>query len=262
MKFSKYQGAGNDFVIIDNRNLEFPKSKNIIQRLCDRRFGIGADGLITLENYNETIHKMIYFNADGNEGSLCGNGSRCFTQFCKDNNLYQNPFQFLASDGIHKAEILHNDLITFHINDIKEIKKHNDDYIINTGSPHYCTFRNEISELNVNEEGKKIRNSKPFFEKGINVNFIEEYEPNKLKIRTYERGVESETLACGTGITAAAICYANLKKIEGNIIINVEALGGNLQVKFIKQNTHYNQIELIGPAKKVFEGNIDLNKIM
>lgn len=261
MKFVKYQGAGNDFVIIDNRNYHFPKQNNIIKHLCDRHFGIGGDGLILLEINDEGLPKMIYYNSDGNEGSLCGNGSRCFVQFCYDENVYKTPFIFAASDGLHHAKILETGLISIEMKDVSQIEIYDNDYILNTGSPHYCSFIKNIETINVNEEGKKIRYNNRFFDKGINVNFVSEISQNHLKIRTYERGVENETLACGTGVTAAAIAYSLAKKEDGFYHIKIDALGGNLEVNFIKKNETFSNIQLSGPAKKVFAGSLDLNKI-
>ena len=203
--FYKYQGAGNDFILVDNRNRFFPKSDiGLIHKLCDRRFGIGADGLILLESSEKYDFSMIYYNADGKEGSMCGNGGRCIVAFAKKLSIIGDETTFEATDGLHYAKI-ENELINLQMADIENIEIHDTHIFLNTGSPHHVNFCNAVAPLNVAEIGAKIRYGAPYFEEGTNVNFVEQVSGNSFKVRTYERGVEGETLACGTGVTAVAI---------------------------------------------------------
>ena len=253
IKFYKYQGAGNDFVMIDNRENLFDKNNNnLIKKLCDRRFGIGADGLILLEKSNKYDFKMYYYNADGNESTMCGNGGRCIVAFAKKLNLIKNKATFKAIDGIHYAEII-RDLVNLQMIDVEFILENNDYLFLNTGSPHHVTFQDNIDKLNVKEEGRKIRYGKPYFKEGTNVNFVEQIDDNVFKVRTYERGVEDETLACGTGVTAVAIAaYQANKTISNHVFLNT--LGGMLEVSFEKDEYEYSKVFLKGPATFVFEG--------
>jgi len=255
--FSKYQGVGNDFIMIDNRALLFPKNNEaVINQLCDRRFGIGSDGLILLENSDNFDFKMIYFNADGKEGSMCGNGGRCIVAFAKQLKIISNATTFEAVDGIHFATIK-NDLISLQMMDIDIIEVFDTHTFLNTGSPHHISFHQNIDTINVKEKGAEIRYGKPYFEEGTNVNFVEQISNNTFKMRTYERGVEDETLACGTGATAVAIAANKTNKTTANTI-KLEVLGGKLEVSFKKEDTNYVDIFLTGEAKKVFEGNITI----
>lgn len=253
--FYKYQGAGNDFIMVDNRKLFFPKSNSsLIHKLCDRRFGIGADGLILLESSEKNDFTMIYYNADGKEGSMCGNGGRCIVAFAKKLAIIGNETTFEATDGLHYAKI-ENDLINLQMADIKNIEIHDNHIFLNTGSPHHVNFYDEVAPLNVAEMGAKIRYGAPYFEEGTNVNFVEQVSGNSFKVRTYERGVEDETLACGTGVTAVAIA-ANKTNRTAEEKIYIEVLGGNLEVSFKKDGNCYKNVFLKGPAQFVFEGNI------
>jgi len=255
--FSKYQGAGNDFIMIDNRALLFPKNNEaVINQLCDRRFGIGADGLILLEPSQKFDFNMVYYNADGKEGSMCGNGGRCIVAFAKQLKIISKSTTFEAVDGLHFATIK-NDLISLQMMDIDTIEVFEAYTFLNTGSPHHISFLQNIDTINVKEKGAKIRYGKPYFEKGTNVNFVEQISDDTFKIRTYERGVENETLACGTGATAVAIAANKINKTTANII-KLEVLGGKLEVSFKKENNNYVDVFLTGPAKKVFEGNITI----
>lgn len=255
LKFYKYHGAGNDFIIIDDRKSTFPKQDNsLIKKLCNRRFGIGADGLMLLQLTNGYDFKMIYFNADGNESTMCGNGGRCITHFANNIGLIKNKTNFLAVDGEHLAEIEGN-IINLQMIDVKEIEKIGNDFYLHTGSPHYVKFVDNSKDFNVYNEGKAIRNSPRFIKEGTNVNFIEQISENEIAIRTYERGVEDETLACGTGVTAAAIVFGLKKNINS---VKVKALGGELEVKFEKDNATFKNIWLKGPATMVFNGEIEL----
>jgi diaminopimelate epimerase len=255
--FYKYQGAGNDFIMVDNRTLFFPKNDvSLIHKLCDRRFGIGADGLILLESSDKEDFTMIYFNADGKEGSMCGNGGRCIVAFAKKLEIIGNETTFKATDGLHYAKI-ENDLINLQMADIENIEIYDTHTFLNTGSPHHVKFCNAIAPLNVAEIGAKIRYGAPYFEEGTNVNFVEQISDNSFKVRTYERGVEDETLACGTGVTAVAIA-ANKTDRTAEERIFIEVLGGNLEVSFKKEGNCYKNVFLKGPAQFVFEGNINV----
>ncbi|NLP56659.1 diaminopimelate epimerase [Lutibacter sp. B1] len=255
LHFFKYQGTGNDFIMIDNRELFFPKNnETLINKLCDRKFGIGADGLILLEPSNTYDFKMIYFNADGKEGSMCGNGGRCIVAFAKQLNIINTKTTFDAVDGLHYATI-ENEQVNLKMIDVSNIEVTNDFSFLNTGSPHHIRFCDDVASINVKELGAKIRYGAPYFENGTNVNFVEQTSENSFKVRTYERGVENETLACGTGVTAVAIAASKTKKTT-NQNIQIEVLGGTLEVSFKKEDNTYTNVFLKGPAQFVFEGNI------
>lgn len=257
LHFYKYQGTGNDFVMIDNRSLFFPKDNvQLINKLCDRRFGIGADGLILLEPSKTADFTMVYFNADGNEGSMCGNGGRCLVAFANQLEVIKNETTFDAVDGLHYATI-NNGIVSLKMIDVSEISTQNTDLFLNTGSPHHIQFSDNVAAINVKELGAKIRYGAPYFEEGTNVNFAEQVSENAFKVRTYERGVEDETLACGTGVTAVAIAANNANKTSKNTI-QLEVLGGNLEVSFDKNETSYTNVFLKGPAQFVFEGDIQI----
>ncbi|MFD1294476.1 diaminopimelate epimerase [Lutibacter holmesii] len=255
LQFYKYQGTGNDFIMIDNRTLFFPKDDvQLINKLCDRRFGIGADGLILLEPSEKEDFTMVYFNADGNEGSMCGNGGRCLVAFAKQLNVIQNETTFDAVDGLHYATI-NNGIVSLKMIDVHEISTNDSDLFLNTGSPHHIQFCESVKAIPVKETGAKIRYGAPYFEAGTNVNFAEQVSENSFKVRTYERGVEDETLACGTGVTAVAIAANNAGKTTKNTI-QLEVLGGNLEVSFDKNENNYTNVFLKGPAEFVFEGTV------
>jgi diaminopimelate epimerase len=253
--FYKYQGTGNDFVMIDNRQQTFDKNNTKqIAFLCDRRFGIGADGLILLENHPEYDFKMVYYNADGNESSMCGNGGRCLVAFAKQLGVISNKAVFEAIDGLHHANI-DGDIVQLQMVDVNAIEKENDYVFLNTGSPHHVQFEDEIQDFDIKTKGAKIRYGAPYNEAGSNVNFVKQLTDDTFRVRTYERGVEDETLSCGTGVTAVAIAMhaiGNVKK--GLVNLNVE--GGKLRVSFDENNGVYSNVWLIGPAKFVFEGTI------
>lgn len=255
--FFKYQGAGNDFVIIDNRNRDFPKDDvKIINRICDRKFGIGADGLMLLENSDRADFKMIYFNADGHEGSMCGNGGRCLVAFANSLGIFENETIFEAGNTLYKAS-LHDDQVSLQMSDVKRIEK-NDGYVfLDTGSPHHVSFENNISDMDVYATGKSIRYSAPYLDSGTNVNFVEKLNDDSFKIRTYERGVENETLSCGTGATAAALAAHYLEKTNKNKVM-MKTLGGNLTIDFEREGKLYHSIVLSGPATFVYKGSISV----
>ncbi len=252
--FSKYQGTGNDFILIDNRYLDFPKETSPIQRLCDRKFGIGADGLILIESHPDHDYKMVYFNADGTQ-SLCGNGSRCAFAFAKALNIVNHSATFEAIDGVHSIK-KEDGKIHFSLFDLPlSISETNGDYYLDTGSPHYVRFVDDVETQPVVEEGRKIRNLSAYSsQNGTNVNFAQLLK-DRVKIRTYERGVENETLSCGTGATAVAL-VASQQGLESPITI--ETRGGDLLVYFEIENEFFRNIWLAGPAEKVFDGTISL----
>jgi diaminopimelate epimerase len=257
--FYKYQGTGNDFVMLDGRSKKFvlPSEKQINQ-LCHRQFGIGADGLIVICKSKKADFEMLYFNADGKPGSMCGNGGRCAIAFAKELGLIKTKTQFLAYDGAHEGAIDNKGAVTIRMSDVKGISKEGQDFELNTGSPHYIIFKKEIYKLDVFSEGQKIRYNKVYSDKGINVNFVD-IRKNDLYVRTYERGVENETLSCGTGVTAAAIAFANLEKKKKNYTIKIQTLGGNLKVSFkTKDHNLFTEIQLTGPATQVYQGQINI----
>ena len=257
-KFYKYQGTGNDFVLIDNRAAFFPKENiKLIEHLCDRRFGIGADGLILLENDIQTDFKMVYFNSDGNQSSMCGNGGRCIVAFAKKLNIIQNQATFMAVDGLHHATINENEIVSLQMKNVDEVTVHPDYVFLNTGSPHHVMLVDDLKNYGVKENGARIRYSDLYGSAGSNVNFVHQNSEADFSIRTYERGVEDETLSCGTGATAVAIAMNTIGKTKSNSIqINVE--GGKLEVSFIKKDHSFTAVFLKGQATFVFEGEMEL----
>lgn len=253
--FYKYQGTGNDFIMIDNRSKTFPKQTDIIHKLCDRHFGIGADGLILLENDTYTDFKMIYYNADGNESTMCGNGGRCIVAFAKQLALFDITTTFNAIDGLHHASVK-NDIVSLQMIDVETVDIYQTHIFTNTGSPHHVELVTDIDTFDVYNNGKRIRND-IYGSVGSNVNFVEVINNNTFRVRTYERGVENETLACGTGATAAAIAMHQLKKTS-NTSLDMLVQGGKLTVSFDFNNEKYSNIHLTGPATFVFSGNIHI----
>lgn len=261
--FYKYQGAGNDFVIIDNRNAEYSSlTQAQIEFLCNRKFGIGADGLMLLESSETTHFKMVYFNSDGRESSMCGNGGRCITAFAHALNVFETQCEFEAIDGLHKAIQLSENQVKLEMINVPEVEQiSNEAYFLNTGSPHYVVNNCDLKALNIITEAHKIRYNNRFKAEGTNVNFISgEPNTNQLQIRTYERGVENETLACGTGVTAAAIAFSLYNKTvqPGKNEYEIQAEGGDLRVEFQYENQQFTNIWLSGPATFVFKGTISL----
>lgn len=258
--FFKYQGTGNDFIMIDNRALTFPVSTPTIKQLCDRHFGIGADGLILLENEPNFDFKMVYFNSDGNESTMCGNGGRSLVAFAHDLGIIkEKTTSFLAIDGPHQAEINilnGSPIVKLKMMDVSGVEQINDDYFLNTGSPHYIIFQKDIDQLDIMAEAKKIRYNNRFAAVGTNVNFVE-VSTNQLYVRTYERGVEGETFSCGTGVTAAALA-TYLKTNNPQHDFPIHTLGGHLHVYFTPNQEGFSDIWLEGPAQFVFEGKISI----
>ncbi|OAB25934.1 diaminopimelate epimerase [Flavobacterium fryxellicola] len=258
LEFYKYQGTGNDFVMIDNRTEFFPKenTKRIAQ-LCDRRFGIGGDGLILLENDVKTDFKMVYYNSDGNQSSMCGNGGRCLVAFAKKLQVIQNETTFIAADGVHHATIEADGLVSLQMIDVDEVKVSSDHVFLNTGSPHHVQLVDDLENYNIKENGARIRYGDLYGKTGSNINFVKQIDANTFSLRTYERGVEDETLSCGTGATAVAIAMNVLGKTAATAIdLNVE--GGKLVVSFTKKEGQFTQVFLKGPAEFVFKGVIEI----
>ena len=255
LTFYKYQGAGNDFIMIDNRSLSFPKENTaLIEHLCHRRFGIGADGLILLETDATYDFRMVYYNADGKESTMCGNGGRCLVAFAKQLQIIESSCTFVAIDGSHNASINHKGDVSLQMVDVDHIETNSKYTFLNTGSPHHVQIVRNLAHFNVYREGKKIRDSEMYAPSGTNVNFVEQEGPNHFYIRTYERGVENETLACGTGATAAAIAMHHLKKTK-DTTINMTTEGGELNISFTFDQGIYTNIYLTGPAQLIFKGN-------
>jgi len=251
--FYKYQGTGNDFIMIDVRDLKVNLSIEIIQKLCDRRFGIGADGLIVVQPHAKYDFEMVYYNADGSQ-SFCGNGSRCAQAFAKKIGLIEDNSHFLAIDGVHYGE-LRGELFATKMSAVSKVEKKGEDYLINTGSPHYIRYESNVDNVDVFKEGRSIRNSDEFIKEGVNVNFVSEIG-GKLKVRTYERGVEAETFSCGTGVTAAAISYVEKSGSTSNSI-DIITKGGNLAIELSPKTAgSYQDIWLVGPAVMVFKGEV------
>lgn len=259
LQFYKYQGTGNDFIIADNRNGDVSLSREAIGQLCHRRFGIGADGLMLLQNKKGYDFEMIYFNSDGRESSMCGNGGRCIVAFAKKLGIIKESATFYAIDGPHEAKIIsssgNKNVVSLKMCDVNSIEKNPDFIFLNTGSPHYVVFVEDVKSVNVFNEGRKIRYSERFKEKGTNANFVE-LANDVIKVRTYERGVEDETLSCGTGVTAAALAAALIKKPDAEFY-NIETPGGKLKVFFKKKNDDFIDIWLEGEAEFVFKGEIN-----
>lgn len=258
IQFFKYHGTGNDFVMIDNRQNFFPKNNTkLIEQLCHRRFGIGADGLLLLENDNLTDFRMVYYNSDGNESSMCGNGGRCIVAFAKKLDIIDNQTTFIATDGLHNATILEDGTVSLQMKDVDEVKINPDYIYLNTGSPHHVTIVHDLPKYDVKTNGAKIRYSNLYGKAGSNVNFVSAKSANHFVLRTYERGVEDETLSCGTGATATAIAMHAIGKTKSNHI-DLDVQGGKLKVFFEKKDEIYQNVMLIGPATFVFKGEVEI----
>ncbi len=257
VKFYKYQGTGNDFILIDNRQYGLTANVSVIEKLCNRRFGIGADGLIFLQEKSKFDFEMVYFNRDGRESSMCGNGGRCIIQFAHDLGLIDNTCSFKAVDGSHEGKILSNGSVSLKMCDVLTISKLHNGIVMNTGSPHFVRFTENAKVVNTTEEARTIRYAEPYVSQGgINVNFVEKKNSNSIFVRTYERGVEDETLSCGTGVVASALATALNNDIDISSM-NIETPGGHLQVTFTRNGEGFSNIFLIGSAVKVFDGTIE-----
>ena len=262
MQFSKYQGSGNDFIIIDNRLGTYDAIKERqVSHLCHRRFGIGADGLMLLNLKEGYDFEMKYYNADGKLASMCGNGGRCIVKFAASLGIHKNVYRFLAADGDHEGEIDLAGIVRLKMGNVNKVEVHSNYFVLDTGSPHYVKYVKDIMKTNVQEAGKAIRNSDKYAEKGINVNFIESIEEDMIYVRTYERGVEDETYSCGTGVTAAALVAAH--NDNGFNRVEVKTPGGRLSVEFEKSDeNHFENIWLAGPANLVYEGKLTLEEFL
>ena len=254
IEFYKYQGTGNDFVIIDDRDNTFPvEDSEIVAAICERRMGVGADGLILLRNHNKYDFEMIYFNSDGNLSSMCGNGGRCIVAFAAILGIIEHEAEFIAIDGVHKAKLT-KDGVFLQMRDVKSIERRLSGLFLNTGSPHYVQMLETFTSFNVNKEGRKIRNSTEFSKDGVNVNFVLDADP--LEVRTYERGV-GETRACGTGVSASAIISGLINDWPSPV--KVDVLGGDqLEVNFIRNGKNFTAVQLTGPAEIVYHGEIEV----
>lgn len=252
MEFYKYQGTGNDFVLIDNRQLKFSKNNTkLVAHMCDRKFGIGADGLILLENHPDVDFTMVYYNADGNLSSMCGNGGRCITHFAKYLGLIEGTTVFEAIDGKHEATI-NNGLVSLRMHDVSTIQVNENHTFLDTGSPHHVQLVDNLDGYDVYGHGKRIR-TENYGLQGSNINFVEQKSETVFGVRTYERGVENETLSCGTGVTAVALSMHATGQTKAKLL-TLETPGGDLKIQFDKNESGYHQIYLIGPATMVFKG--------
>jgi diaminopimelate epimerase len=257
LSFVKYQGTGNDFILIDNRNGDWNNlSISSIQKLCDRRFGIGADGLIKINSISGFDFEVDYYNSDGSK-SFCGNGARCSVAFAHELGITKDAVSFMAIDGPHEA-LKKDSLVYLKMNDVFEMNVITNDFILNTGSPHYVHVTENLADFDIVAYGKQIRYSEVFKQEGINVNAIHQMDSHSFEIKTYERGVEDETLSCGTGVTAAALALGAKNDVIGEFEYNVKSQGGNLSVKFKREDAIFTDIWLIGPAEAVFKGETNV----
>lgn len=259
VNFFKYHGTGNDFIMIDNRDLSFPKTDQaLVKFYCDRRFGIGADGLILIESDTESDFKMVYYNSDGNQSSMCGNGGRCIVAFAKQLGIIGDSCRFQAVDGFHNASIDSRQMISLQMADVALITREAEATFLNTGSPHHVLMVTDLQHFDVYGQGKKIRESTAYQPEGTNVNFVEKMADDTFAIRTFERGVEDETWSCGTGATAVAIAMFDNGQTQSNQI-SIQVKGGRLTVDFVKGDGVYHSVFLTGPAQRVFHGIITLD---
>ncbi len=252
--FFKYQGTGNDFIMIDDRANKLEFSDREIQQLCDRRFGIGADGLILIRDHVNADFEMVYYNSDGSQ-SFCGNGSRCALAFAKELGIFQTQASFIAIDGMHVGKA-NKETYATKMGDVSVVESINGDYFVQTGSPHYIRWENDLDQLEIITAAHEIRYSDRFKQEGTNVNFVQDLPNGQLRVRTYERGVEDETLSCGTGVTAVAIANA-IKKDASVKETRLKVQGGELTISFDRDENTFTNIWLVGPAKFVFSGTID-----
>lgn len=256
--FYKYQGTGNDFVMVDNRDNTFPKNDTkLIEHLCDRRFGIGGDGLILIENDNNADFRMVYYNSDGNESTMCGNGGRCIVAFAKMLDILDNETDFIAADGPHHATVDENGVVSLQMKDVNTVAVYESYVFLDTGSPHHVEMVEDLETFDVKGVGASIRYSDLYGKKGSNVNFVSQKGADKFAVRTYERGVEDETFSCGTGVTAVALAMKVLGKTNSDKV-TLETPGGELEVSFKQSDDkQFTDVFLKGPAKFVFKGKIE-----
>ncbi|WP_207428357.1 diaminopimelate epimerase [Pedobacter sp. SYSU D00535] len=257
--FYKYQGAGNDFILIDNRHLGLNhQNPSLIAGLCDRRFGIGGDGLMLLQNKEGFDFEMVYYNSDGQPSSMCGNGGRCIVAFAKHLEIFEKETNFLAVDGPHYATISEEgNWVSLQMINVEKIERDGEAFVLNTGSPHYVSCTSNLRDKNVFADGRVIRYNERYAKEGININFVEDFGDHYF-VRTYERGVEDETYACGTGVTAVALAMAKMKGQKGAVSTPVKVLGGDINIRFNYDGQKFSDIFLEGPATYVFEGDIDI----
>jgi diaminopimelate epimerase len=255
--FYKYQGTGNDFIMIDNRDDVFPKNDTkLVAHLCDRRFGIGADGLILLENDSATDFKMVYYNSDGNTSTMCGNGGRCIVAFANFLGIIDNEAEFEAVDGRHNASIDDNGIVSLHMKDVNTVTVYENYVFLDTGSPHHVEIVDDLAEMDVKKVGSSIRYSGLYGDAGANVNFVTQLDADKFSVRTYERGVEDETYSCGTGVTAVALAMKILGKTHSSKV-ELFTPGGELKVSFNQNEKKFTDVYLTGSAKFVFNGEAE-----
>ena len=258
LEFYKYHGTGNDFIIIDDYYQEAPElTTKQIKHLCHRRFGIGADGLMLIGKKPGYDFEMTYYNADGNLSSMCGNGGRCIVKLAHHIGIHKSSYHFIAVDGEHEAEIDVDGTVSLKMKDVTEVHYKNGYAVLNTGSPHFVKFAGDVKNIDVVDSGRTIRYSDTFSKEGINVNFVEALNEDSIYVRTYERGVEDETMSCGTGVTAAALISAH--NDNGFNTVDVKVPGGRLSVEFDKiDDQRFENIWLCGPAEFVFKGTIEV----
>ncbi|MCO5236518.1 MAG: diaminopimelate epimerase [Chitinophagaceae bacterium] len=256
--FYKYQGTGNDFIILDNQDNAYSSlTTDQVRFLCSRRVGIGADGLMLLNKHELYDYQMVYYSVNGGEGHMCGNGGRCLIKYLFDKGIKKTIYRFWASDGLHEAEVDMQGLVRLKMRDVAKATGLKDHFILDTGTPNYVQFVQDLNKTDVTEEGKRIRYSEDFAEEGINVNFVESLDNHRIAVRTYERGLEGEALSCGTGVTAAALVSAH--HVNGFNEVVAETRGGRLSVEFeLLEDQQYRNIWLCGPAELVFKGEMNL----
>jgi len=257
LHFYKYQGTGNDFIMIDGRQaIGVELNQHQIEKLCHRRFGVGADGLIILQHREGYDFEMVYFNSDGRQSSMCGNGGRCIAQFAADLGIQKDEYLFKAIDGDHRAKV-EASAVSLQMGNVSEIADlESSSYFLDTGSPHHVVLTEALPGSNFVQVAREIRNSNAYKQEGVNVNFVKNTD-GILQMRTFERGVEDETYSCGTGVTAAALAAYHSGLLVENTI-PVKTRGGNLKVSFQNDNAGFKNIWLTGPAANVFKGEIDL----
>jgi len=262
LHFHKYVGTGNDFVMVADPDAqwEYRLDRGLIARICDRHFGVGADGLILLQRTGGYDFRMVYYNADGGESTFCGNGSRCLVAFARQLGWIGEEAWFVASDGDHEARILGDGQVSVHMRSVREVLDHQGDLVLDSGSPHLVRTVSGVASLDLLPLARAIRYAPPFAAEGINVNVMEPGAEG-LCVRTYERGVEGETLSCGTGVTAAAIAWAHSQGLTGRHTFAVKTPGGNLTVSLEAGTYGYREVWLTGPACEVFSGTLDLQRM-